>query len=164
MAGLVPAIVALGLVALAALLATLGRTSPVELAAERAAVSKMLAIATAVQTAHFIEEWATGFNVRFPALFGLGPIPLSVFVAFNLTWIILWIASIPLIRKARQAAFFTAWFLAIAGVLNGIAHPVLAIRTGGYFPGLISSPVIGLAGLLLWQRLGVATSASGARG
>ena len=157
MSSLVPSIVALGLVALAALQATLGRTSPVELTAERASASKMLAVATAIQTAHFIEEWATGFHVRFPALFGLDPIPLSVFVAFNLAWIVLWIVSIPLIRRARQAAFFTAWFLAIAGVLNGIAHPVLALRTGGYFPGLISSPLIGLAGLLLWQRLKAAT-------
>ena len=164
MSGLVPSIVALGLVALAALQATLGRTCPVELTAERAAASKMLAIATAVQTAHFIEEWATGFHVRFPALFGLDPIPLSVFVAFNLGWIVLWIVSIPLIRRARQPAFFTAWFLAIAGVLNGIAHPVLAISTGGYFPGLISSPLIGLAGLLLWQRLNGATLIRGARG
>ena len=153
MSGFVPSIVALGLVALVALQATLSRTCSVELTAERAAASKMLAIATGIQTAHFIEEWATGFHIKFPALFGLEPIPISVFVGFNLTWIVLWIVSIPLIRKARQPAFFTAWFLAIAGVLNGIAHPVLATRAGGYFPGLISSPLIGLAGLLLWRRL-----------
>lgn len=163
MSGLVPSIVALGLVALAALQVTLGRTCPVELTKEQAAAAKMLAIATVVQTAHFIEEWATGFHIRFPALFGLDPIPLSVFVALNLAWIVLWIVSIPLIRRARQAAFFAAWFLAIAGMVNGIAHPMLAIRTGGYFPGLFSSPLIGLAGLFLWQRLKAATLIRGAR-
>lgn len=153
MTGLVPSVVALGLVALTALRVTLGRTCSVELTAERAAASKMLAIATAIQVVHFIEEWATGFRIQFPALFGFEAIPESVFVGFNLTWIMLWIASIPLLRAARQPAFFTAWFLALAGVLNGVAHPVMAIRTGGYFPGLISSPLIGLAGLFLWRRL-----------
>ena len=43
--------------------------------------------------------------------------------------------------------------LAIAGTFNGIAHPALALAAGGYFPGLISSPVIGVAGVLLWRSL-----------
>lgn len=158
MSSLFPSAIALGLVALVALSATLGRACPAELSAERAAASKTLAITTAIQTAHFIEEWATGFHIQFPALFGLEPMPAPVFVGFNLTWILLWIVSIPLIRTARRLAFFAAWFLAIAGALNGIAHPVITIRTGGYFPGLISSPLIGLAGLLLWRRLLGATS------
>ncbi|MDJ0698438.1 MAG: HXXEE domain-containing protein [Woeseiaceae bacterium] len=117
----------------------------------------MLGIATAIQSAHFIEEWATGFHVRFPALFGLDPMPLSVFVTFNLTWIAIWISSIPLLRVARRPAFFAAWFLAIAGMLNGLAHPLMAVASGGYFPGLITSPFIGVASLYLWRRLQGAT-------
>ena len=39
-------------------------------------------------------------------------------------------------------AALAAWFLAIAGMFNGIAHPLLALASGGYFPGLVSSPFI----------------------
>jgi hypothetical protein len=84
--------------------------------------------------------------------------PLSFFVAFNLAWIVIWIVSIPFLRVGRRPAFFAAWFIAIGGMLNGIAHPMMAIASGGYFPGLITSPVIGLAGMILWQRLQRATS------
>ncbi|MCP5090226.1 MAG: hypothetical protein GY949_04810, partial [Gammaproteobacteria bacterium] len=54
-------------------------------------------------------------------------------------------------------AYFAAWFLAIAGMLNGVAHPLLAIAAGGYFPGLITSPFIGAAGVWLWLGLRKAT-------
>lgn len=163
MSSLVPSAVALGLVAFAALQLTLGRPCAVELTAERAAASRMLALAAVIQATHFLEEWATGFHLRFPALFGFEPMPVSAFVGFNVTWIVLWIVSIPPLRAARQPAFFAAWFLAIAGMLNGIAHPVLAAWTGGYFPGLITSPLTGSAGLFLWRRLRGATSSSNAR-
>lgn len=96
--------------------------------------------------------------MQFPALFGLDAMPLSVFVLFNVTWIAIWIVSIPLLRSACRPAFFAAWFLAIAAMLNGLAHPLLAIASGGYFPGLVTSPFIGLAGVYLWRRLYGATS------
>ncbi|MEQ8857548.1 MAG: HXXEE domain-containing protein [Pseudomonadales bacterium] len=83
--------------------------------------------------------------------------PLSVFVGFNLVCIGLWIAAIPGLRSASPWALGAAWFLAIAGVMNGIAHPLLAVAAGGYFPGLVSSPLIGVAGLVLWRRLRAAT-------
>ena len=56
-------------------------------------------------------------------------------------------------RRIRIAA----WFLAIAGMFNGIAHPLLAVAAGGYFPGLASSPFIGAASVWLWFRLRSAT-------
>ncbi|MDJ0759263.1 MAG: HXXEE domain-containing protein [Woeseiaceae bacterium] len=129
-----------------------------EAAKERNAASTFLGIATAIQSVHFAEEWVTGFHIRFPALLGLDPMPMSFFVAFNLVWIGFWIASVPSLRIGRRLAFFAAWFLAIAGVLNGVAHPMMAIASGGYFPGLITSPFIGIAGVILWQRLHRATS------
>lgn len=158
MLSLVPSIVVLGLAAFAALQLSLRHPSPTEFTTERAAASRALAFATAIQGGHFAEEWATGFHVRFPDLFGLEPMPLSFFVVFNLTWIAIWIASVPLLRLARKPAFFAAWFLAIAGMLNGVAHPLMAVASAGYFPGLISSPFIGLVGIHLWQQLNGATS------
>jgi len=153
-----PSVVVLGLVAIVAVRLALSRSSPIEAVTERIVASTVLGITTAVQSAHFAEEWVTGFHARFPALLGLNPMPLSFFVAFNLAWIVIWIISIPFLRLGRRAAFFAAWFLAIAGILNGVAHPMMAIASGGYFPGLITSPVIGIAGLILWQRLQRATS------
>ena len=154
----VPSIVVLGLVALVAVQLARRRLSPDRAAKERTAASAMLGIATAIQSVHFAEEWATGFHARFPALLGLDPMPMSFFVSFNLAWIGIWIASIPFLRSGRRPAFFVAWFLAMAGMLNGVAHPLMALASGGYFPGLVTSPVIGLAGVVLWQRLQSATS------
>ena len=154
----VPSVVVLGLVAIFAARLAKGRLSPIEAAKERIAASTFLGVATAIQSAHFAEEWATGFHARFPALLSLDPMPLTFFVAFNLAWIAIWIVSVPFIRLGRRPAFFAAWFIAIAGALNGVAHPMLAIASGGYFPGLITSPFIGIAGVILWQRLHRATS------
>ena len=161
MLSVLPSVVVLGLVAVVAACITQNRSSPVDAVTERMTASTFLGVATAIQGAHFAEEWATGFHVRFPALIGLDPMPLSFFVTFNLVWLAIWIASIPFLRVGRRAAFFASWFLAIAGMLNGVAHPLIAILSGGYFPGLITSPIIGIAGVLLWQRLQKATSKAG---
>ena len=157
MLSVLPSIVALGLAALAALLLAMSRPSPPERRLKRHAASHALALAVGVQSAHFAEETATGFHERFPALFGLPSMPLSVFVVFNLAWLGIWIASVTGLRSARTAAFFAAWFLGIAGMLNGIAHPLLAVAVGGYFPGLVTSPFIGGVSVWLWLRLRGAT-------
>lgn len=161
MLSLVPSVIALGLVALAAVWLTWHRVSPATLAMERVGASRTLALTTAVQSAHFAEEWATDFHIRFPALFGFEPMSSSFFVAFNVAWIIIWLASVPALRSARKPAFFAAWFLAVAGMLNGVAHPLMAFASGGYFPGLVSSPFIGLVSIYLWKRLQSATLVEG---
>jgi len=153
MLSIVPSIVVLGLVALVAVALARRHRSPAALRVERHAASVALLIATAVQSVHFCEEWATGFHIRFPALFGLPAMSMTFFVAFNLAWIAIWIVCIPRLRESSSFAFFAAWFLALAAVLNAIAHPLMAVAVNGYFPGLISSPLIGLAGLWLWLKL-----------
>lgn len=154
---LVPSILILGLVALLALQLARSRAFAAGNTGKCVAASRALGLTTVVQSLHFSEEWATGFHIRFPALLGLEPMPLLVFVLFNLAWIAIWIASIPMLRSAQTFGIFAAWFLAIAGILNGIAHPLMAVISGGYFPGLFSSPFIGLAAVFLWRRLGNAT-------
>ena len=105
-----------------------------------------------------LEAGRIRFYEQLPALFGLPPgMPLSVFVGFNVAWLAVWVASIPGLRSARGVAFFAAWFLAIAGMLNGIAHPLLAVASGGYVPGLVTSSFVGSASVRLWFRLGPAT-------
>ena len=153
MLSILPSLFVLGLAAFAALHLVSSRRSPPENMAERLGAARALALAVGVQSVHFAEEAATGFYERFPALLGLPGMPLSFFVIFNMTWLVIWVASVPGLRSARAAAFFAAWFLAIAGMVNLIAHPLLAIAAGGYFPGLVSSPFIGGASVWLWHRL-----------
>ena len=152
-----PSIIILGLLALIAWRLAYARQLQADDAPARKAAAMFLLVATLVQAAHFIEEATTGFHAAFPAFFGQPPIPLAAFVSFNVTWLLIWLASVPGTYSANRFALFAAWFLALAGMLNGIAHPLLAAAVGGYFPGLVTSPFIGIAGLLLWQRLRRAT-------
>lgn len=152
-----PSLVVLGLAAGVALHLAASRWSPPERLDERLAAGRALAVATAVQAIHFAEEAATGFQRELGPLFGLPGIPLSIFVVFNVAWLGIWVASIFGLRSARPIAFFAAWFLAIAGIVNGIAHPLLAFAARGYFPGLLSSTAVAASCLWLWHRLQKAT-------
>ncbi len=154
---LLPSLFVLGIAALAAILLARNRPSPPENESTRLGASRALALALVVQGIHFAEEALTGFPERLGALLGIPAMPMSFFLVFNLTWLGIWVVSVPAIRSVRTVAFFAAWFLAIAGVFNAIAHPLLAVAAGGYFPGLLSSPFIGAAGYWLWLRLREAT-------
>lgn len=154
MLSLLPSLVVLGLAALVALVLTRSRRSPPERETEHESAARALAIATAIQALHFSEEAITGFHDRLGATLGTPGMPFSLFVAFNLAWLGIWIVSVPGLRRGGAFPFFAAWFLAIAGMFNGIAHPLLAVAAGGeYFPGLLTSPLIAAAGVLLWIRL-----------
>jgi hypothetical protein len=110
-------------------------------------------IAILFQVIHFAEELATGFHQRFPELLGLAPWPLGFFVSFNLIWLGAWIFSVFGLAARWRVALFPLWFLGLGCVANGIAHPLFSLRTGGYFPGLFTSPVVGVAGVLLLRWL-----------
>lgn len=161
MQGLLPSIIVLGLAALAALRLAVTRRSSPERVQERLGAARALALALVIQGIHFAEEAMTGFHERLGALLGLPGMPFSYFVVFNLMWLGIWVASVPGLRSARAAAFFAAWFLAIAGMVNGIAHPLLAITAGEYFPGLVSSTFIAGASVWLWLQLRSATQPRG---
>jgi len=150
---LLPSAIALSLLAVAAVLATVRNQSAAADSVALRGAAHALAVTAGVQAVHFTEELATGFHEQFPALFGLPAMPLGVFVGFNLAWLGIWSVSVAWIRTGHPVPLFTAWFLAIAGCVNGIAHPLLALVAGGYFPGLFTSPFIGLAGLWLARRL-----------
>ncbi len=157
MLNVLPSIIVLGLAGLAALVLALGRWSPPENVKQRRDAARVLTLSVGIQSIHFAEEAATGLHERLGALLGLPGMPLPLFVVFNLIWLGIWAASVPGLRSARGGAFFAAWFLAIAGMFNAVAHPLLAVAEGGYFPGLVSSPFIGVACVWLWLRLRGAT-------
>jgi hypothetical protein len=128
--------------------------------ASDAALRKTMVVATltlACQAAHFAEELRTGFASRFPGFLGLSAWPPSFFLSFNLLWIVLWGVSIPALGARWRAALFPLWFLAIASLANGLAHPLLTAATRSYFPGLLTSPLVLVAGFLLVRRLSTAT-------
>ena len=109
-------------------------------------------ITVGIQALHFIEESLTGFDVRFPPLLGLRPWPFAFFLWFNLAWLGIWTAALLTVRRTR-AALFPLWFLAIAAIANGLAHPLASLGTRAYFPGLVTAPLLGVAGVLLFTRL-----------
>lgn len=148
-----PSVVALGLVLFASALLTASR--PRLRAAVRTSRRFFIvaALVIAAQSVHFLEELLFGFASRFPAAFGLGPIDQSTFVAFNGAWIAVWLVSLLAVRAGIVIALWPLWFLALAAVLNLIAHPLLALRAGGYFPGLLSAPLLGLLGILTLREL-----------
>lgn len=153
---MLPSVIILSALAVVALVRTRGRPISDDKAARRNA-ARSLALAVGAQAAHFAEEAATGLHQELPALLSQSAMPFSIFFLFNVTWLAIWAVSIPGLRSGRSIALFAAWFLAIAGLFNGIAHPLLALVSGGYFPGLFTSPLIGAASALLWVQLDRAT-------
>ena len=157
MRSILPSAIALGLVALLALALATRRRPPSSRMRQCRRAAWVLGVTTAIQAIHLAEETVMGFHERFPAVFDLPPIPLWLFLGFNLFMLGAWVAAVPGLLVRSVAAFFAAWFLALAAGFNGIAHPVLAIVTGGYFPGLLSAPVLAVAGVVLGTRLRAAS-------
>lgn len=126
----------------------------------RGAIIKLVGIfliGVACQCVHFIEEFTTRIYEVFPPLFGLAPITPELFVGFNAFWLGIWSVAAYGILRGYRAAYFPVWFFGLAMCLNGVAHPLLSVWTGGYFPGLVTSPVVGLMGILVVRRLFLAT-------
>ena len=117
----------------------------------------LTALTIVLQGLHFAEEWVTGFYKHFPELLGLRSWSVVFFVSFNLFWLVVWVLSAIGLRGPVQAAFFPIWFLGIGCIANGLAHPLFSLVEGGYFPGLWTSPLVGVAGILLLRALALYT-------
>jgi hypothetical protein len=128
--------------------------------AGRERTARVFLIGLAAQCMHFMEEFVTRFQDRFPTLLGLSAWSNNFFVVFNLIWLSIWILSAIGLRRGYRFAFFPVWFFAIGAIVNGIAHPILSVVAHGYFPGLITSPIVGVLGVLLWLRLQALTTYS----
>lgn len=153
-------------VALVALVLTVTRRAASPPPDRTELVIRTYLIGIAAQCFHFMEEYVADFHLRVPPLMGLVPWTGEFFVVFNLTWIALWVLSAIGIRANLRVAFFPAWFFAIGMLGNGLWHPLLSLATGGYFPGLFTSPVVGGIGVVLLVRLWsyTARAAPAARG
>jgi hypothetical protein len=139
------------LVAVAVALTVVRR--PVATDEQRVSLVKLFAIGVAAQCLHLLEEYLTGFYVRWPEFIGFARWTQEFFITFNLCWIAIWVASAAGVLTGLRIAYVPVWFFTLGMIGNAIWHPLLALATGAYFPGLWTSPIGGLIGLLLIYRL-----------
>jgi len=137
----------------AALVLALVRRPRSDSVGARTKLVEVFLIGVACQCAHLIEEFATGVHLLFPPLFGLAPISAELFVGFNVFWLGVWALSAFGVLRGSRVAYFPIWFFGLAMCLNGIAHPLLSVWVAGYFPGLVTSPVVGAMGVVVIKRL-----------
>jgi len=52
----------------------------------------------------------------------------------DLARLAIWVLALFAARAGLVIALFPLWFLGLGMVLNLLAHPILALRAGGYFP------------------------------
>ena len=154
----IPSTIALGSVMVAAVVLTMIRPRLRPEARKSARFVAVTGLTILAQGLHFIEELRSNFHVLFPEAFSLQPFSEGVFVSFNVAWLVIWVLSLFAVRAGIVIAVCPLWFLGLAMVLNLVAHPILALRAGGYFPGLFSAPLVGLFGALLIRELFRATA------
>lgn len=160
--GYLPSILVLGLAAIVSLFLTRSRVSTEDLRSERTSAAWALVIATVLQAIHFGEELSTGFHTELGELLNIPAMSSTFFIVFNISWLIIWAVAVVGIRRGHNLAYFAAWFLSVAGMTNAVAHPVLSLVGGTYFPGTISAPFIGVACFWLFLKLRRSTRLSGA--
>jgi hypothetical protein len=97
-------------------------------------------ICIGIQCLHFIEEYVWGFHERVAEVLPFSPMSAGYFIRFNLIAYGCFLVAAFAIHHGIKWAMVVAWFFIIAGVAgNMFWHPLLALRAGGYFPGLYTS-------------------------
>lgn len=106
-----------------------------------------------VQAAHSIEEhWFRLYDVFAPARIVSGLVSSNLALGFaignaGLVMFGLW-CYLARVRTRHPAARSWAWFWTVLEAANGANHLVLALSSGGYFPGAATAPL--LLGCSLW--------------
>jgi hypothetical protein len=87
---------------------------------------------------------------------GMPPFNTNVFVTFNMVAYSLFILGALGIYKGVKWPMIIVWFFTFGGVIgNSIWHPLLALKVGGYFPGLYTWFAYLIVGPILLKRLAV---------
>ncbi len=111
------------------------------------------------QFVHFTEEYLTGFNTRFPELYGASPYSHQLFVIINMTsYAVFSLAAILMLTRRFGFMLTPMLFFVIYGAIgNAIAHSWWVIMTVGYFPGAFTAQLYWALGpLALWRLTGSA--------
>jgi hypothetical protein len=112
----------------------------------------------ALQAAHSIEEYALGlYEVLAPARFVSQIVPGSPALGFAivnaaLVAFGLW-CYLARVRPGHASSRGWAWLWVAIEIGNGIGHPLLAVASGGYFPGVVTAPLLLIAASYLAFRL-----------
>lgn len=99
------------------------------------------------QGAHSIEEYFTKlYEVFAPARFVSSLVSNDLalgFLVVNVALVTfgLWCWAVP-VRSGWHAARGLVWFWTILEFGNGISHSALALSRGGYFPGVVTAPLL----------------------
>ena len=110
-------------------------------------------VALAIFLVHACEEFLTGFQRRFPALVGDHWTD-TQFLVFNTAWFVTFVLAGWGLRRRRPLAVLIVLFLALGGGIgNGVAHLLLVVMQGSYFPGAWTAPLCPIAGAALLRQL-----------
>lgn len=102
------------------------------------------------QFLHFAEEHAFAFDRRFGLLFGGKPYGHNLFVSFNMAAYFMFILGGLGFYKNIKPLMFIAMFFIVYGMIgNAIGHIGFCIASGGYFPGIYTSFLNIIPGILL---------------
>jgi hypothetical protein len=110
------------------------------------------------QAAHSVEEYAFRlYDVFAPARFvsGLIGVNLAVgFAVFNTALVLfgLWCYAAR-VRSGHRSALGWMWLWVVIEMSNGVVHPVIALARGGYFPGVITAPILLALSIFLAVRM-----------
>jgi hypothetical protein len=110
------------------------------------------------QAAHSVEEYTTRlYEVFAPARIASGLVSeeLAVgFLAVNAALVAFGVGCWALpVRSGWRSARAVAWFWALLELGNGLGHSALALSRGGYFPGVLTAPLLLASGGWLALRL-----------
>jgi hypothetical protein len=123
-------------------------------------ITPLYMFALAWQFVHFLEEYFTGFQYRWPVeIFEARPYPDRQFVAINVGSYTLFVLSgIALLKNIPEFVMPAVFFVVMGVVGNGIQHPIYSVMVRGYFPGLWTSIPNLIIGPILLRELLSGTS------
>jgi hypothetical protein len=111
------------------------------------------AVALVTFLVHACEEFFTGFQRRLPALVGDHWTDTQL-VVFNAGWFAMFVLAAWGLHRRHSLAVLIVLFVALGGgVGNGIAHLLLVVTQGGYFPGAWTAPLCLIVGAALLRQL-----------
>ncbi len=110
--------------------------------------------ALGIQFLHFAEEYVTGFNHKFPALFNGSAYPINTFVIFNMCAYFMFIlGAIMLYKKIKPPMIIPLFFVMYGIVGNAISHVIFCIVVGDYFPGVYTALIYWIIGPIIIKRI-----------
>lgn len=106
------------------------------------------------QFIHFLEEYLTGFRIKFPELYGAAPYSAELFVGINMfSYFVFAVGFILVFEKGLKFLLIPVLFYIVYGALgNAIAHVWWVIWKGAYFPGFFTALAYWILGPLLLSR------------